>query len=38
MPVEGAGIWAAIDLESLSPDFVIERLHGAADQRTLFGA
>jgi hypothetical protein len=37
-PIEGAGIWAAIDLESVSPDFIIERLHVAADQRTLFGA
>jgi hypothetical protein len=37
-PVAGAGLWTAIDLESLSPDFVLERLHIAAEQRTLFGA
>jgi len=37
-PVESAGIWAAVDLESISPDFIIERLHISADQRTLFGA
>jgi hypothetical protein len=37
-PIEGAGIWASIDLQSTSPDFTIERIHLAADQRTLFGA
>jgi hypothetical protein len=37
-PCEAAGIWANIDLESVSPDFIIERLHIAADERTLFGA
>jgi hypothetical protein len=37
-PTEGSGIWAGIDLESVSPDFIIERLHVAAEQRTLFGA
>ena len=37
-PVEGAGIWAAIDLQSNSPDFTLERLHLSADERTLFGA
>lgn len=36
--VEGAGIQGAVDLESLSPDFTIERLHLAAENRTLFGA
>jgi hypothetical protein len=37
-PVQGAGIWGAVDLESVSPDFTIERLFVAAEQRTLFGA
>lgn len=37
-PVEAAGIWGSVDLESKSPDFIIERLHVAADERTLFGA
>jgi hypothetical protein len=37
-PISGSGIAAAIDLESLSPDFSIERLHIAAEQRTLYGA
>lgn len=37
-PIDGAGLWAAIDLQSTSPDFTIERLHIAADERTLFGA
>lgn len=37
-PIEGAGIWAGVDLQSVSPDFTIERLHLAAEQRTLFGA
>jgi hypothetical protein len=37
-PIEAAGIQAAVDLESISPDFSIERLHLAADERTLFGA
>jgi hypothetical protein len=37
-PIEASGIWAGIDLESVSPDFIIERLHVAADERTLFGA
>jgi hypothetical protein len=37
-PIEGGGIAAAIDLTSLSPDFVIERLHISGEQRTLFGA
>ena len=36
--VEGAGIAGAVDLYSLSPDFTIERLHLAAEDRTLFGA
>lgn len=37
-PIAGSGIWTAIDLESLSPDFTIERLHILAEGRTLFGA
>jgi hypothetical protein len=37
-PLKGAGIWGAIDLRSNSPDFTIERLHLAAEERTLFGA
>lgn len=35
---EGAGIAGAVDLQSLSPDFTIERLHIGAENRTLFGA
>jgi hypothetical protein len=37
-PVESAGIYGGIDLESKSPDFSIERLHLTAEDRTLFGA
>jgi hypothetical protein len=37
-PITGAGIAAAIDLASSSPDFTIVRLHLAAEERTLFGA
>src|SRR5580692_474242 len=37
-PLHGAGIWSAIDLQTNSPDFVIERLHLAAEERTLYGA
>jgi hypothetical protein len=37
-PIEGAGIAAAVDLESFSPDFTLERLHFGADERTMFGA
>jgi hypothetical protein len=37
-PVDGHGIWGAIDLRSVSPDFTIERIHVAAEERTLFGA
>jgi hypothetical protein len=36
--VSGAGIQCAVDLQSISPDFTLERLHVAADERTLFGA
>lgn len=35
---EGAGIQGAVDLQSFSPDFTIERLHLGAEDRTLFGA
>jgi hypothetical protein len=37
-PTESSGIAGAIDLTSISPDFSIERLHIAAEERTLFGA
>jgi hypothetical protein len=37
-PLHGAGIWSAIDLQTKSPDFTLERLHLAAEERTLFGA
>ena len=36
--VQGQGIWGEIDLNSLSPDFTLERLHVSAEERTLFGA
>jgi hypothetical protein len=37
-PASGAGIAGAVDLESLSPDFTLERLHIFAEERTLWGA
>ena len=37
-PLHGAGIWSTIDLQSNAPDFTLERLHLAAEERTLFGA
>ena len=37
-PTGGAGIWTYIDLQSLSPDFTIERLHIGAEDRTETGA
>jgi hypothetical protein len=37
-PIESAGIWGYVDLETTSPDFVIERLHIFAEERTLWGA
>jgi len=37
-PIDGSGIWTGIDLESVSPDFICERLHLATHERTLFGA
>jgi hypothetical protein len=36
--ISGAGIAGAIDLESLSPDFTIERIHVLSEERTLWGA
>jgi hypothetical protein len=36
--IESAGIAAAVDLWTNSPDFTIERLHIGAEDRTLFGA
>ena len=37
-PTEGQGIAHAVDLNSVSPDFSIERLHGLSEARTLWGA
>jgi hypothetical protein len=37
-PLSGQGIIAAVDISSVSPDFVIERIHLSAEARTLFGA
>lgn len=37
-PIDSAGIWAFADLKSFSPDFTVERLHVAAEERTLYGA
>jgi hypothetical protein len=37
-PIEGAGIAGAVDLQSFSPDFTIERLHIVSEERTLWGA
>jgi hypothetical protein len=37
-PLEGHGIWGALDLQSNSPDFVIQRVHLTAHLNTLFGA
>ena len=37
-PLNGAGIAIQLDLQSKSPDFTIERLHIAGEQRTLYGA
>jgi hypothetical protein len=36
--ISSAGIAAALDLNSVSPDFTIERLQVAAEERTLWGA
>jgi hypothetical protein len=37
-PLHGAGIWSAIDLSTNAPDITIERLHLAAEERSLYGA
>lgn len=37
-PADGGGVFAGVDLESKSPDFVIERLHIGYEDRVLFGA
>jgi hypothetical protein len=37
-PLSGSGIAVEMDLNSLSPDFTIERLHVMGEQRTLYGA
>jgi hypothetical protein len=37
-PLSGQGIIAAVDISSVSPDFIIERIHLSAEARTLFGA
>ena len=37
-PLHGAGIWSEIDLQSTSPDFTIQRVHLATEERVLFGA
>ena len=37
-PLQAAGIAAAVDLQSQSPDFTIERLHVTTEERTLWGA
>jgi hypothetical protein len=37
-PLESAGIAGAVDLESISPDFTIERLHITKEDRSLWGA
>jgi hypothetical protein len=37
-PINASGIIGAVDLESLSPDFIMERLHIASADVTRFGA
>jgi hypothetical protein len=37
-PLAGAGIWAAIDLQSYSTDFTIERVHLAFEDMVGYGA
>lgn len=37
-PLQASGIAGAVDIQSISPDFTIERLHVMMDQRTLWGA
>jgi hypothetical protein len=36
--LQGAGIAAALDIQSLSPDFTLERIHLMVEDRTLWGA
>lgn len=36
--IQGAGIAGAIDMQSISPDFTLERLHIVSEERTLWGA
>lgn len=38
VPTSGQGIWCQVDLQSFSPDFTIQRLHSAVEERVLFGA
>jgi hypothetical protein len=38
VPLASAGMEAELDLLSYSPDFTIERIDGAREERTLFGA
>jgi hypothetical protein len=37
-PLQAAGIAAAVDIQSQSPDFTIERLHVTTEERVLWGA
>jgi len=37
-PIAGAGIAGAVDIQSISPDFTLERLHIVSEERTLWGA
>ena len=37
-PINGGGVMACLDLESLSPDFILERIFLSGEERTLFGA
>ena len=37
-PLAASGIAGAVDLDSFSPDFTIERLHVVTEERTLWGA
>lgn len=38
LPLQANGISGAVDIQSLSPDFTIERLHVMLESRTLWGA
>jgi hypothetical protein len=38
VPLHGHGIAVIFSLQSISPDFTIERLHVGSEERTLFGA